>query len=35
MEDTTIIVESFGRPVCELPYSQTGKLGKALIKDNE
>lgn len=35
MEDKTIIVESFGRPVCELPYNQTGKLGNLLIKDNK
>ena len=35
MEDKTIIVEDFGRPICELPYNQTGKLGELLLKDNE
>jgi hypothetical protein len=35
MEDTTIVISDFGRPVCELPYNQTGKIAKALLKDNE
>jgi len=35
IEDEFIIVEDFGRPITKLPLSKTGKLGEALIKDNE
>jgi len=35
IEDTTIILENFGRIVGRIPYNRAGQLSNLLIKDNE
>lgn len=35
MEDKDIIIEDFGRQIIRIPYNQAGKIGQALLKDNE
>jgi hypothetical protein len=35
LEDTTIVIEDFGRPVLEIPINKSGIIGTTLLKDNE